>query len=158
MEAPTSDDTVAAGHTTNNRKGSGGADGKQSVQVTVSKGKMQVRGLLPGQKLVRTSEGKLIVRSANGQQSSLNLVKKVTESRVAESTLRELKPVPNNVALTSVDIFSSGPKVDFSTIKVSTPKSVNNNVPNEDEETNLIKGSLKILVKSEEVETKAGSG
>ena len=119
---------------------------------------MQVRGLLPGQKLVRTSDGKLIVRSANGQQSSLNLVKKVTESRVAESTLRELQPVPGNVTPTSVDVFSSGPKVDFSTIKVSTPKTVNNNVPNEDEEANSVKGSLKILVKSEEVETKAGSG
>ena len=153
-----SGETAAADHATKNRKGSGGADGKQSVQVTVSKGKMQVRGLLPGQKLVRTSEGKLIVRSANGQQSSLNLVKKVTESRVAESTLRELKPVPDNVTPTSVDIFSSGPKVDFSTIKVSTPRSVNNNVPTEDEEANSVKGSLKILVKSEEVETKAGSG
>merc|ERR1719209_2905184 len=113
MEAPTSDDTVAAGHTTNNRKGSGVADGKQSVQVTVSKGKMQVRGLLPGQKLVRTNDGKLIVRSANGQQSSLNLVRKVTESRVADSTLRDLKPVPGNVTPTSVDILSSAPRVDF---------------------------------------------
>jgi len=151
-------ETAAADHATKNRKGSGGADGKQSVQVTVSKGKMQVRGLLPGQKLVRTSDGKLIVRSANGQQSSLNLVKKVTESRVAESTLRELKPVPGNVTPTSVDIFSSGPKVDFSTIKVSTPRSVNNNVPTEDEEANPTNDSLKILVKSEEVETKTGSG
>jgi len=153
-----SGETAAADHATNKRKGSGVADGTQSVQVTVSKGKMQVRGLLPGQKLVRTSDGKLIVRSANGQQSSLNLVKKVTESRVAESTLRELQPVPGNVTPTSVDVFSSGPKVDFSTIKVSTPKTVNNNVPNEDEEANSVKGSLKILVKSEEVETKAGSG
>jgi len=159
MQAPTNGgQTAATDHATNNRKSSGGADGKQSVQVTVSKGKMQVRGLLPGQKLVRTSDGKLIVRSANGQQSSLNLVKKVTESRVAESTLRELQPVPGNVTPTSVDVFSSGPKVDFSTIKVSTPKTVNNNVPNEDEEANSVKGSLKILVKSEEVETKAGSG
>jgi len=136
----------------------GAADGKQSVQVTVSKGKMQVRGLLPGQKLVRTSDGKLIVRSANGQQSSLNLVKKVTESRVANSTLRELQPDPGNVMSASVDIFSSGPEVDFSTIKVSTPRSVNNNVPTEDEEANPANESLKILVKSEEVGTKTGSG
>jgi len=159
MQAPTSgEQTAATDHATKNRKGSGVADVKQSVQVTVSKGKMQVRGLLPGQKLVRTSDGKLIVRSANGQQSSLNLVKKVTESRVAKSTLREFQPVPGNAAPTSVDIFSSGPEVDFSTIKVSTPRSVNNNVPTEDEEANPANESLKILVKSEEVESKTGSG
>jgi len=157
--APTrGEQTAATDDATNNRKGSGGADGKQSVQVTVSKGKMQVRGLLPGQNLVRTSDGKLIVRSANGQQSSLNLVRKVTESRVAKSTLRELQPVPGNAALTSVDIFSSGPEVDFSTIKVSTPRSVNNNVPTEDEEANPANESLKIFVKTEEAETKSGSG
>jgi len=158
LGAITGEQTAATDHATNNRKGSGVADGKQSVQVTVSKGKMQVRGLLPGQKLVRTSEGKLSVRSANGQQSSLNLIRKVTESRVAKSTLRELQPVPDNVTPTSVDIFSLGPKVDFSTIKVSTPRSVNNNVPTEDEEANPANESLKILVKSEEVETKTGSG
>jgi len=159
MQAPTrGEQTAATDHATKNRKGSGVADVKQSVQVTVSKGKMQVRGLLPGQKLVRTSDGKLIVRSANGQQSSLNLVRKVTESRVVNSTLRELQPVPDNVMSTSLDIFSSGPEVDFSTIKVSTPRSVNNNVPTEDEEANPANESLKILVKSEEVETKTGSG
>jgi len=158
LGAITGEQTAATDHATQNRKGSEGADCKQSVQVTVSKGKMQVRGLLPGQKLVRTSDGKLIVRSANGQQSSLNLVKKVTESRVAKSTLREFQPVPGNAAPTSVDIFSSGPEVDFSTIKVSTPRSVNNNVPTEDEEANPANESLKILVKSEEVESKTGSG
>ena len=55
LGAITGEQTAATDHATNNRKGSGGADGKQSVQVTVSKGKMQVRGLLPGHRGLKKS-------------------------------------------------------------------------------------------------------
>ena len=94
----------------------------QIVKIAGSGGKYQVHGLLPGQKLVRMSNGKLCIFSSGNvpdEEPSSNTI-----TTVAKPTACALDPNRTKKTSSSDDVPSSAPEKDFSNIEMSSPKTI----------------------------------
>ena len=144
----------------------------QIVKIAGSGGKYQVHGLLPGQKLVRMSNGKLCIFSSGNvpdEEPSSNTI-----TTVAKPTACALDPNRTKKTSSSDDVPSSAPEKDFSNIEMSSPKTitspssepmnitpVNESAVLEDSKEMLgdskeMLGDSKVVVKKEELDCNAG--
>ena len=137
----------------------------QIVKIAGSGGKYQVHGLLPGQKLVRMSNGKLCIFSSGNvpdEEPSSNAT-----TTVAKPTACALDPNRTKKTSSSDDVPSSAPEKDFSNIEMSSPKNIaspfsapTNSSPVHQsavlEDSKEMLGDSKVVVKKEELDCNAG--